>query len=388
VSRRLTAVALALALPLVGVAGCGAQKKRTIKAELQSAADHIAASEAMSVTFRLGDPSGTVKANLIDGAESADEKALTPTLLGSSVTYTVDPVGNATLKDSPQGCGTTERELRDSLEKVNFSLVLNSDVKPLGELRMVDGTLYVHVDLAEIRRLAAIGGTKDFDAQLDDFAAEDAELEKAVADVRAGKWVKVPVGEYIDRLQELAESFTDAMGEEGATPKAAPLDCNAVGKDVFSAIKPHIKVTDANNSSSDRVLDVAVQVRPALKAAVAALKGSKHPMLGEALEDFDPAEIDKEVADGVAKGTVKLSDGHLKQVTIDLESARVLDPKASGKPLTGGSVVIDVDDTAEELKAPTNLSSFDLGKAVEDFFEGFEEGFAEGFDEESFGLEG
>lgn len=384
-SRRLTAVALALTLPLVAVAGCGAEKKRTIKAELQSAADNISGSKAMSVTFRLVDPSGTVKASALKSAESPEDKALTPPLLGGSVTYTVDPVGNAALKDSPQGCGTTEKELRDSLDKVNFSWVVKDDLKPLGELRMVAGTLYINVDLTEAGRLAALGGTKDFDAQLDEFAGEDPELAKVVADVRAGKWVKVPIGQYIDRIKELAESFSETMGDDAATPSpAATVDCQALGKDVFAALKPHIKVTDANNDSADRLLDVTVQVRPAVKAAVEAIKNSKNLLFGEALEDFDSTEIDKELKDGVAKGTIRLSDGHLKQVTIDLESVRVLDPDASTTPLTGGSVVIDVDDSADELVAPTDVSAFDLGTFLEDFFEGFDESFGE----ESFAFEG
>lgn len=366
-SRRLAAGALVLVLPLAAVAGCGAEKKRTIKAELASAQTNLESSKATSLTVRLDDTKGAIaKLAAKDG-----KSAVTDAFLKGSVTFTIDPAGSATMKQLSEDKTATTADVKAQLKKVNFSVLVRDDKADLGELRLVEGTLFVHVNLAEVGRLAEESGVKDFDAQLDESAQSmDPRLAAALKDVRAGKWIALPIADYLDQLKGLAETFG---GMAIPTPKpGATFDSQALGKDLFAAVKPYIKVTDANDSSSDRVLDVKVQVRPALKAALAVLKAAKDLPFAAALGAFDAAEIDKNVTDGTANGTLTLKSGHLTQATLDLESIRLLSTDPGTDSAAGGMLVMDLDDSAQELKAPDNVSSFDLGALVKEFLANFD----------------
>jgi hypothetical protein len=372
-STRLAAGVLAVTLPAVGVAGCGAEKKRTIKAELASAGDNLRASKALSISLRFDDRDG----NLRKLAKEDDGGALSETsssLLKGGITYTVDPAGNKTLTDLRTD-DQSEAQLKKSIKDVNVALVIRSEKAAIGELRLVAGTLYAHVDLKEINRLAAAEGQGPVDSDLDDVTGDDPAMTRALTDVRAGKWIKLPLLDYIDKLQDLAESF-GGMGqpvEPSPQPSSALPDFGAMGDRLYNAVKPYVKVTDANDDSSDRVLDITVQARPALKAALAAMKSMTELPFADALQDVDPGEIDKNVAAGSAKGRIRLADGHLTQLSIDLDSIRLLDPHPDKATLKGSSVVLDVDDSAGQVSAPTNVSSFDIGDLLDSFLSGVQE---------------
>jgi hypothetical protein len=363
---RLAAGTLALALPLAGAAACGADKKKTVKQEFASAEAHLKDSKAASFTLRLDDSKGAL-AGLAAKESDAPPKAVLDALFKGSVTYVVDPVGDATLK-SVQSQGVSSEQLKKQLSSVNASFVIRDDKTEVAELRVVAGDLYLKVDLSEIGRLAKQVGVDDFDAQLDSAAAEmGPEFRTLVADARAGKYLKLPLANYLDQLQELA----------GAVPSPVPStadDLGKLGSSLYGAIKPYVKVTDANDSSDERVLDVKVQVRPALKAALQVLKAEKSlPFLGPILGQADPAEIDRNVSNGEAHGTITLKKGHLTQFAVDLESLRLLDPaeKAGEDSLAGSRIVVDVDDDAEQVAVPTNVSSFDVGKLIDQFMQAF-----------------
>lgn len=352
---------LAAVLPLVAVAGCGVEKRRSIKAELTSAGNNLEASKVMSVTFRLKDnDDNLLKATIADDTP----KELAPAFIGGSMTYTVDPAGNQTLADL-QADGLSEPELKDAIKEVNLAFVVRSDKAAIAELRLVDGTLFAHVDLKEIDRLAVLGGEESIDADLDEMAAEDPDLEQVVDDVRAGKWLKLPLADYIDSFTDLAESLGGYTQPE--PDPAAKAEYKALGDRLFNAVKPHVTVTDANDDSSKRVLDVKVNARPALKAALAVLKASKDLPFAEALGDVAPTDIDENVKDGTVNGTITLESGHFSQFTLDIESVRALDPEATGPTLKGGHVVFEVDDDADEVTAPLNVSSFDIGEMLDGF---------------------
>ncbi|MCW2543767.1 MAG: hypothetical protein JWM40_1319 [Frankiales bacterium] len=368
-STRLAAAVLAVTLPAAAVAGCGAEKKRTIKAELASAGDNLKASKALSLSLRFDDHDGSLgkAAAAEDGGKLSTASS---SLLKGGITYTVDPAGNKTLRDLRTD-DTSEQALKRSIKDVNVALVIRSDKAAVGELRLVAGTLYAHVDLKEINRLATSAGGDPIDGGLDDMSSGDPSLKRAVADVRAGKWIKVPLLDYIDKLKDLAKSFSDMGAPVEPSPStAARPDFADMGDRLYNAVKPYVKVTDANNSSSDRVLDVSVQVRPALKAALAVMKSMSELPFADALKDLDPSEIDKNVADGSAHGTIRLSDGHLTQLAIDLESLRTLDPDPGKTSLKGSSVVLDVDDSAGQVSAPTNVSSFNIGDLLDSLLSG------------------
>jgi hypothetical protein len=363
-SLRLVAGTLVLALPLVAAAGCGAQKRKSVRQEFTAAQGYLGASKAAAFTLKLSDPQGTL-AKLItkDGDTPA---ALAHAMLNGSITYIADPVGDATLKSVSSGA--TPTDLKAALNKVNLGFVVRDDKAEIVELRLVAGNLYAHVNLAEIGVLAKAGGVDDFDAQLDEgIAAMGPGFKTGLADVRAGKWLKLPLATYLDQLQDLANGLTP--GATPATPKS--YDFTGLGEKAYAAVKPYVKVTDANDSSKDRVLDVTVQVKPALKALLSLFKAEKDLPFASFLADADPAEIDKKVSNGSAKGTITLHDSHLTKVALDLESLRLLSTDPGVDSFAGSQVVLEFDDSVSQLSAPTDVSSLDLGALIEELIGSF-----------------
>jgi hypothetical protein len=362
-SLRLLAGTLVLALPLAAAAGCGAQKKKTVKQEFSAAQSHLSDSKAAAFTLRFDDAKGSF-AKVINKDGDAPP-ALVNAMLKGSITYVADPAGDATLK-SVQSQAVNPTDLKAALDKVNIAFVVRDDKAELVELRLVAGDLYAHVNLTEVGVLAKAGGVEDFDAMLDQsLGSMDPRFAQGLTDVRAGKWLKLPLAKYIDQLKDLAGTFT------GITPpSAAPgkqYDVSGLFDKAYAAVKPYVKVTDANDSSTDRVLDVKVQAAPALKALLGVLKAEKDLPFASVLADVSPAEIDKNVKAGEARGTIRLHDSHLTLVAVDLESLRQLSTDPGTDSFEGVKVVVDVDDSADQLSAPTELSSLDLGALIDDF---------------------
>ncbi len=374
-TTRLAAGSLALVLPLAAVTACGVEKKRTVKAEFASAQSNFETSKAASFTVRLDDAKDSVR-TLATKDDDVPE-ALVDALLGGSITYVIDPVGAKTLKDVSVAPGTSVGDLKKQIEDVNFAFIVRDDKAALGEIRLVEGTLYAQVNVKEISRLAEAGGVEDVDGQLDEFiASADAEFRAGLEDARDGKWIKLPLAKYLDQFQELAQSFAGGLtGEQGSTAK--PFDAAGLGLDLFEGVRPHIKVTDANDSSSNRVLDVKVDARPALKAALKILSAADDLPFPNVFADIDPTEVDDNIKEGTADGTITMKDGHLSQVTIDVESIRKLAVDPGEDSLAGTEVIFDFDDSADEVQVPDNVSDFDLGAVIDQLLEGLSGGFAE-----------
>jgi hypothetical protein len=363
-SLRLVAGTLVLALPLVAAAGCGAQKKKTVKQEFTAAQGYLGDSKAAAFTLRFADTQGNFAKVLTKGGDTP--AAVVQAVLKGSVTYIADPVGDATLK-SAQSTLVNPTDLKAAFSKVNLAFVVRDDKAELVELRVIAGDLYAHVNLTEIGALAKAAGAKDFDAQLDNsIGAMDPRLAQGLTDVRAGKWLKLPLAKYLDQLQQLAGSLAP-----GTTPNPSKsYDFSGLGKKAYEAVKPYVKVTDANDSSKDRVLDVKVQAKPALKAVLGVLKAEKSLPFASFLDGVDTV-IDKKVRDGVATGTITLHNSHLTQVAVDLESLRQLSTDPGVDSFAGVRVVVDVDDSAQQLAAPTELSKLDLGAMLDDLIGSF-----------------
>lgn len=383
---RLAAGALALVLPLGAVAACGAEKKKTVKAEFESAQQYLEDSKSAAFSFSLRDAQGNLAKAASKAASKGDDampKALADALLGGSITYVVDPTGDRTLGQ----VSTDTTDLSAALKDTNVAFVVKDDKATLGEIRLVDGVLFARVDLAEVKRLAELGGTDDVDAQLDDATTDGPpELKQVVADVRAGKWVKLDVTKFTDQIKDLTDGLAEGFGATPApTPSKAEFDASALGHRLFDAVKPYVTVTDANDSSRDRVLDIKVKVRPALKAALKVLSATDDLPFPNVFADVMPSEIDKNVADGTATGQIRLADSHLTQVSVDLEPLRTLSTDPGEDSFAGSSVVFGIDDEAGEVKAPTDVSSVDLGSLFQDFLDSVS-GATEG--EESFSYAG
>jgi hypothetical protein len=369
-TTRLAAGTLALALPLAAAAGCGAAKKRSIRQELTAAQHNLADSSAVSFTLRLGDSKGSLAkaATSDDGLTAAGAKDV----LGGSVTYTYD--AKSAGKISGVDADASESQLKTALADVHLAIKVADAKTTVGEIRLVDSTLFARIDVAEIDRVAQEAGSDGFAQSFDDvIASAPAQYQPALRDVKAGKWLQLPLSAYLGKLKDAVSSLP--------TPAASTQsEVRSTGKDLFAAVKPYVTVTDANDSSSDRKLDVTVDARPALKAALKVLQGVKGLPLAGALGGVTPADVDAHVADGKARGTITLADGHLKQVTVDLASVVALDPESSAPDLSGGSVVLDVDDSADRVSAPTdNVSSVDVKALIDDLLRGFTESLHRGF---------
>jgi len=361
-STRLVAGTLVLALPLFAAVGCGAQKKKTVRQEFTAAQGYLGDSKAAAFTLRLGDAKGNL-AKLIT-KDGDVPPAVVTALLKGSITYVTDPAGDATLKSVQS---TNPADLKAAFSKTNLAFVIRDDKAEVLELRLIAGDLYAHVNLTEIGALAKAGGVDDFDASLDEAAASmDPRLKQALTDVRAGKWLKVPLAKYIDKLQDLAGSMAPGM----PSGSGKQYDFSSLGKKAYDAVKPFVSVTSANDSSTDRVLDVKVQARPAIKALLGVLAAEKDLPFGSMLGNVD-TEVDKNIKDGVAKGTITLHDSHLTQVAVDLESIRQLATDPGTDSFAGVQVVVEIDDSADQLAAPTDVSSFDLAAMLEDLVGSF-----------------
>jgi hypothetical protein len=366
---RLVAGTLVLTLPLAAAAGCGVAKKRSIKQELAAAQSHLADSKAASFTLRLGDRKGALAALAVN--DGAVPQAAVKDLLGGSVTYTFDAESGRKLQSLDPSASTDD--LKTALENVHFAIAIKDAASTVAEIRLVDSALFARVDLEEIDRVAKEAGSDGLGSSLDDFIdSAPADNQPALRDLRAGKWLKLPLEGYLDKVKDLAKSLPTA-----APSTAAGKDLQKTGADLFAAVKPFITVTDANNSSSKRVLNVDVDARAAIKAGLGVLRTAKGLPFAGVFDSITPADVDRNVAAGKAHGTITLSDGHLTQVTVDMESIRALDPDKGGTSLAGSSVVLDIDDSAARVTAPTqDVSSVDVKALIDDLFQQFTQSFS------------
>lgn len=360
-ARRLTAGIALVALPLAAVAGCGAaagDKKESVQTTLQKASDNLRASSAASVTMRFEDPRGSFKKAVTSGADAA-EPGQADLLLGGTVSFTVDAPAGKTLGDVQ--AAQVGKPLSEQLKAENVSMSVQADGGSLVQVRLVDGDLYAKVSVDELSDVVKkAGSSTDVGAQLDSAAAQAPDQFKPlVTDVRAGKWLKLPLAPFAGQLDGL---------QKQAGPSAS-VDGQKLGMDLLNAVRPFVAVTDASSSGNDRVLDVKVQAKQALKAAATTLKNMQPALPG--FSTLDTASLDK-IGDGTANGQVTLEDDHLTKITIDLQSAVALAPPGAtpAPDLTGSLVTIDVDDSADEVTVPDDVSSVDLGALVQNAVSG------------------
>jgi hypothetical protein len=357
--RRLAATAAVVVLPLTALVGCGEvadAKRASVESDLQSASDHLMGSGSLQVAFRFADPQGTAKKAIVADSSEGDPAALADSVLGGTVRFTLDPTGDTTigqLKDLDPAAPPAEQ-----LKRVNVALSVESKGGAVAQLRLVDGDLYVAVSRERIEELGAQGGADDVGTSIDEALTEaPPEYQPLIQDLSDGKWVKVPLTQYVDRLAEL--------GDSSATP-APQVDGDKVAADLLAAVKPFTEVIDAGGDDGKRVLDVRVQAKQALKAALDALKKSAPQVPG--LADLDTTALD-ELKDGTANGQVVLEDEHLTEVSVDLPSLIALAPEPPTQDLAGTRLVLAVDDSADEVSVPDDVSDVDVAALVDQLLE-------------------
>lgn len=351
-TRRLAAMTALVALPLAAAVGCGKaadSKKASVQDTLQKAADNLQASGAASFTLHLDDPAGKLKRSATSATTSPLTAGQADALLGGTVTVTYDPVAGKTLADVQKLPATTP--LADRLKSVNVAMSVKADGGSVAEVRLVDGDLYARVGLDTISDLAKKGGSSGIDGQIEQFASSaPAQLAPLVADVRAGRWLKLPLAPYAPQLDALLKA------QPSATPGAT--------SGLVAAVTPFVTVTDAGSKDGADVLDVTVQAKQALKAVAGSIAAMTAGLPGAS--SLNTAQLDG-LGDGTVDGQVFLKDDHLTRMTLDLGSAVRLRPaSASPAPDVAGSLLtLDVDDSADEVTAPTDVSSADVASLVQ-----------------------
>lgn len=347
--RRTAAVVLSVLVPLGAVSACGAQKRATIEQEFQSAGDAFSASRSLSFALSLRDDDGNLSKAATKGKDGLPQ-AIAGDVLGARIAVVLDPAGDRTFADLQKLSGTPVKE---QVKAFNAAIAVEVAGGPLVELRLVDGTAYGRVDFGKVDDLAVKAGKGKPSAALDDAPAE---LAPAARDLRAGRWLALP-------LDAVVEQFAGLVPTPSATPS---IDPEVLGGNLLAAVRPFVTVTDAGGDRGERVLDVRVRVREAVKALLPVL--AKQPGIGDLLPDGTSGKVDKAVGTGEATGKVVLKAGRLTKVELDLESVVALDTNNTVDPLTGGFLVLDVDDSADEVRKPSDVSDVDVAGLFKSFF--------------------
>ena len=77
-----------------------------------------------------------------------------------------------------------------------------------------------------------------------------------------------------------------------------------------------------------------------------------------------PAGALSGMTDGAVAGQVRLQDGHLTEVSVDLASAARLSTQPV-PDMFGSTLTVSIDDTADEVVAPEPVSDVDVAELVE-----------------------
>lgn len=357
-TRRVAVVAAAL--PLLTLAACGQatqSKRASVESDLHTASDHMLDSKAVSMTLAIEDSKDTLRAGLLKDSNPPPAQ-LVDSLLGGTVSMTIDPTGSRTLRDLQKVAPTLSPA--DQLKAVNASFSVQADGGAVAELRLADGDAYVRVDLKRVQSLADKSGSgKDLSAGLDSLeSSASPQLKPLVTDLKAGKWIRVPLAAYADRLSDIGKQ------SRGATPTPTPsVDSKQLSDDLIAAIRPFVQVTDAGGNEGKRVLDVKIQAKQALRALLDTLKRSVPA--ASSLGTLDSGVAEK-LRDGTVNGTVTLKDGHLTTVTADLQSFVAVAPADPEVPdLSGSTLRLAIDDNAKAVDVPTDVSSYDVGSLLD-----------------------
>ncbi len=342
-----------------GSSGNGSAKvASTPGADISKAYDNLMKAKSATFTLSLKDADGNLKKAASEGKDGLSPAAA-DALLNGTVSLTIDPSGDLTLgqvTDADPGAS-----LQDSLSRVNIAVAVKTGDKDLLGLRLVDGTLFARVDFGTLDQIAAATGSDPISPSLDEAGQSLPQLGAAITDLKAGKWLKLDLAPLAGQL----ESLTGAAG--GASPSAMPqLDGQKLATDLVAAVKPFTEVT----GGKDGKYDVSVKARGAVTAAANVLAdslgglGTSVGISPDTLRNPDLGGLQ----DGPLTGTVELDGDSFKQLTLDLSSIKDVVPATENVPdLAGGTVVLDIKDDADQIKAPDNVSAVDLNALLTQF---------------------
>ncbi len=367
-TRKLSVLAAALALPLA-LTACGGAEKAKQAGDLST--DNNAAKEALQnaksagFTLRFNDPDGALRRALEKPADPSDAvpASVADALVKGSITIRVDGAGEAKAFDfsALRGKSTAEQ-----LQAGNVEIVVRGGDADLLQLRIVEGTAYATSDVNKLdEMIKADGGGKGIQEGLQ--GAPPA-IRTAVNDMRAGKWVKLPITPYIAKLEQLGQQLQQ---QSGASPSATPDPAELLDK-LLASVQPHVRLADLGKSGDVRTATVKVNVKEALTALTktsSSLFGGAVPGAGSTDKLFAG------LADTPVEGKLTIDDGHYTSLEVGMAQLVELDktPSAETPDFGASSLLLDIDDDAGAVDAPDDLSSADIASLVDQFFSAFEQ---------------
>ena len=359
--KRATTCLLALAVGgSIAVAGCGATG--SLRADNAHAMSSFKAATSLSVTLGLSDPDGKL-AKAVQSGDGSTTAAQAAVLIGGTISFTVSANGGRELFAK----GAADQPLDQQVKQSNFDLTVNGLGGKLVEIRLVDGILYAASDIAAVKKAADLGGP-GAGARVDEFLnSVPPQLKQGADDLRAGKWLKVPIATYVEQVHKPAKAAGGGAPDPAKTRGYAKL-----GKDLQAAITPNIGLTILGATGDTRNVSIDIKVKQALTAVLgvldtdAATFGLPPGLLpkGDALKD---------VSDKTLSATLTITRGHYTKIAVPFAGLAALDAHLSSAvpPLGKSAIVLQLDDSAGPVSAPTNVSSFDIASLLDQFIQRF-----------------
>ena len=338
----------ALALPLL-LTACGAFSNPAagLKEDAAAADAALAGATGIGVVLRFEDPDGDLERALQEGPDGVPAE-LAEVLVGSRLEVRAAATGGRTLADQPDPGLPLAEQLRWS----DSALTLSTPDGDLLSWRTVDGVLYVSSDLDEVERVAAAGGSPV--SLRDALAGAPAQLTEVHDALREGSAVAVPFADLLAPLGELA-------GEDGgALTEGLP---DGLLDDLRSAVEPHARLTDLGSDDGVRRVTVEVEVKQLLEAV--------SRTLGSSVPGADDVTLDG-LTDASLTGTLTIDDGHYRRLELPLAGLADLaaDRPADLPDLGDSALVVDLDDSVEEVAVPARVADLDLAALLEEALAG------------------
>ncbi len=353
--KRTTTTLLALAVTgSITVAGCGAAGSlRTDDAHARSS---FKAATSLSVTLGFDDPDGKLD-KAIRAGDSTTTPAQAAAVIGGALSYTMSATGGRSLFATAGPKATLSQRLKQS----NFDLTVAGLGGKLVEIRLVDGVLYASSDITAVKKAADLGGPGAGSRVDELFNTVPPQRKQATDDLRAGKWLKLTIGTYLEQFQQLAKTGA------GAAPDPARIRSYAkLGKDLQAAITPNIGLSDLGATGDTRNVSIDIKVKQALTAVLGVLD-SDAATLGLPAGLIPKADALNDVSDATLSAKLTITRGHYTRLAVPIAGLAALDahPAKPVPPLGKSAIVLDIDDSAAPVTAPANVSSFDIGALLD-----------------------
>ena len=331
-------IAGALALPIV-LTACGTLSSAAsgLQEDAAAADAALAGAKGVGVVLRFDDPDGDLQRALQEGPDGVSPD-LAEVLVGSRVEVRLAATEGRTLADAPD----PGLPLAEQLRWADSAFTVSTSQADLLSWRTVDGSLYVSSDLDEVERVAAAAGSP-LSVQ-DALAGAPAPVVEVHDALRAGQALAVPLADLLEPLGALAGQGDDAF------PDALP---EGLLDDLRAAVQPHVRLTDLGSDDGVRRVTVEVDVQRLLEA----LTGT----LGSRVPEADDLDVDG-LSDATVTGTLTIDDGHYRRLELPLAelAALVEDPAADVPDLGDSALVVELDDTVEQVEAPSRVADVDL----------------------------